>query len=320
MFGSKIYRYNEETRSYEVETSGLRTKILIWAAALLMVSAFAFGYSFLFTNVLDLKSPKTALLLNHNEELLSKVDYLNRRMEEDNLSLLELQMRDNIVYRPIFGMEEIPQSVRNAGFGGADRYSDMDRFYNVSFLKSSVMRLDVLTKKAYVQSRSFDDIQALSKKAGDMAGCIPNIYPVSTASRNRVTSTFGYRADPFRGTFAMHKGVDIAGRKGEAVYVTGDGKVVEIGFNFFGYGNFVIVDHGFGYKTLYGHLSASLVAEGQMVRRGDEIGEMGSTGRSTGNHLHYEILYRDRPINPVNFYDNSVSPNDYAKLVRPRTR
>ncbi|MCI2083058.1 MAG: M23 family metallopeptidase [Bacteroidales bacterium] len=320
MLGNKTYFFNKETCSFEVETVGKRKKILTRVGISLFVMVLLCCYYFLFSNVLHLKTPKMAVLLDRNEELLSKVEYLNQRMDKDNDALLKLQMRDNVVYRPIFGMEEISQGVRDAGFGGTDRYSDLDQLYNAGFLKSSVMRLDILTKKAYVQSRSFDDIQVLSKRAGDMASCIPNIFPVSTSAFNRISSSFGYRSDPFTHAIRMHTGVDISGPKNEPIYVTGDGKVVEVGFNFFGYGNFVVVDHGFGYKTLYGHLSTPEVAEGQMLHRGDEIGEMGNTGRSTGTHLHYEVRYKDRPINPTNFFDRDVSPKDYAKLVRSGTR
>jgi murein DD-endopeptidase MepM/ murein hydrolase activator NlpD len=117
--------------------------------------------------------------------------------------------------------------------------------------------------------------------------------------------------------FKMHDGVDIGGPSNEPVFATGDGKVVEVGFNFFGYGNFVVIDHGFGYRTLYGHLRAAFVSQGQMLHRGDEVGQMGNTGRPTGTHLHYEVQYKGHPINPVNFYDNTISPEEYAKLVKP---
>ena len=318
MFGRKTYIYNKENGSFEIETLSRKGKIIAGIAVVLFAVLSYAGYSALFTGLFKLKNPKTALLLDRNGELLAKVGYLNDRMDKEEEALRKLEMRDNVVYRPIFGMEGLSQDVRDAGFGGVDRYSYLDELYNADYMKTSVMRMDILTKKAYVQSRSFDDIETLSKKAGDMASCIPNIYPVSTGSRNQLSSPFGYRSDPLNHIFKMHEGVDISGSKNEPVYATGDGKVVEVGFNFFGYGNFVVIDHGFGYKTLYGHLRAAEVAEGQMVHRGDQIGAMGSTGRSTGTHLHYEVRYNDHPINPTNFYDNAVSPGEYSKLVRPR--
>ncbi len=318
---TKTYIYNSRTDAYELHRPSVLS-YLARVAGVVAMAALCFAlYSWIYTDIFGFRSPKTFFLTQRNSRLLSKVELINQRLDNESAALQQLQMRDNVVYRPIFGMEEIPQDVRNAGFGGVDRYARFKGFYNSELLTSSAMKMDILTKKAYIQSKSFDDVQLLSRRANDMASCIPTIFPVSTNAKNHISSRFGYRPDPFTGSPKFHSGVDIAGPLGEPVYVTGDGTVAEVGYNFYGYGNFIIVDHGFGYRTRYAHLKTTGVIEGQTVRRGDQIGTMGSTGRrSTGSHLHYEVSYKGLAINPWNFFDSTIDPEDYALMVRPVSR
>lgn len=315
MFGEKKYIFNKETLSYEVAHSSVKTRVLRFCIFFTISVVLFFGYYFIYTRVLELKTPKTAILEKRNKELLSNLEVINQKLEEDNKTLLEIQMRDNIVYRPIFGMDEISSDVRNAGFGGVDRYSFLENFDNSDFLISSAMKFDILSKKAYIQSRSFDDISILAKRAGDMASCIPTIFPVKPVSHNHMSSSFGYRSDPFTGFARMHTGIDISGPSSEPIYATGDGIIIDVSYNFFGYGNNVIIDHGFGYKTRYAHLKEASVKLGQIVKRGEQIGKMGSTGRSKGTHLHYEVIYKDHPVNPWNYFNNDMTPEEYQKLI-----
>jgi murein DD-endopeptidase MepM/ murein hydrolase activator NlpD len=179
------------------------------------------------------------------------------------------------------------------------------------------VRLDILTKKTYIQSKSFDEIAHLSKRAGDMASCIPAISPVTTDRRiYRLSSSFGYRADPFSGRTKRHTGVDFALKPGNPIYATGDGVVESVKFELFGYGNQVLINHGFGYKTRYAHLKTVGVAEGMKIKRGECIGLSGNSGRSSGPHLHYEVLYKDRHVNPANYYDLTITPDEYATMVQ----
>ena len=320
MSKKKQYIFNKETLSYEVAITTLKTKLTRVFIVLLGSLLLFFGYYCIYTKVLNIDTPKTVLLEKKNQELLSKLEIINQKMDEESKILSEIQMRDNVVYRPIFGMDEIPDEVRNAGFGGVKRYYEFDNFINGEILTSVAMKMDILTKKAYVQSRSFDEVALLSKRAGEMASCIPTIYPVSTASRNKFSSSFGYRIDPFNKTHRMHNGIDISGSIGEPVYSTGDGVVSEVSYNFFGYGNCVIVDHGFGYKTRYAHLKEPLVVEGQVVKRGDNIGKMGNSGRSKGPHLHYEVIFKGKPINPVNYFTNDLDPVEYQAMIHSSGR
>jgi murein DD-endopeptidase MepM/ murein hydrolase activator NlpD len=196
-----------------------------------------------------------------------------------------------------------------------DRYADLKVYMDADYLIASRHRLDVLTKKAYVQSLSFDDIQAISARAGDMANCVPSIYPVVPTKNMQQTSSFGYRSDPFNGGAKFHSGIDIGGPKGTDIYATGDGIVVRVDYNYYGYGIVVDVDHGFGYTTRYGHLLSASVFEGQRVSRGDKVGELGSSGRATGPHLHYEVLYKGTAVNPWNFFTNDLTPEEYQDMI-----
>jgi murein DD-endopeptidase MepM/ murein hydrolase activator NlpD len=178
----------------------------------------------------------------------------------------------------------------------------------------AVKRMDVIYKKAFVQSRSYDEVSLLAKRADEMAQCVPAIPPVALENV-RLSSLFGYRTDPVYGSRRMHQGVDLSGNRGEPIYSAGNGTVVEVRRNFFGYGREIVVDHGFGYKTKYAHLHVVDVVEGQRVRRGEIIGQVGNTGGSTGPHLHYEVLYMGTPVNPINYFRRDMASEDFERIV-----
>ena len=316
MATNKKYVFNPKTLSYEISKRSRRSRALRTLAMFAMSVGMAVLYFWLYTGVLDLELPKTVLLKKTNAQWRSKVEVMNRQLDEYDAALSSLQMRDDDIYRAIFGMHEIPQEVRNAGFGGVNRYAHFDEIEQAASLKKTAVRLDVLTKKTYVQSRSFDEVAQLSKRAGDMASCIPAIPPVVPDERNyRLSSSFGYRSDPFTGKSKMHSGVDFALKPGNPIYATGDGVVESVKFEFFGYGNQVLVDHGFGYKTRYAHLKSINVVEGMKVKRGECVGESGNSGRSSGPHLHYEVIYKDKHINPANYFDLTITPEEYSTMV-----
>jgi murein DD-endopeptidase MepM/ murein hydrolase activator NlpD len=287
---------------------------LVLFAGSLLLSVF---YFWIYSSVLDLELPKTIILKKQNAEWASKMEVMNRQLDRYDESLTALQMRDDDIYRSIFGMHEIPAEIRNAGFGGVNRYEHLDGIDKQNLLKNTVVRLDVLTKKSYVQSKSFDEVAQLSKRAGDMASCIPAIPPVVPDRRiYRLSSGFGYRSDPFSGRSKRHTGVDFALKPGNPIYATGDGVVESVKFEFFGYGNQVVVDHGFGYKTRYAHLKSIGVIEGMKIKRGECIGESGNSGRSSGPHLHYEVMYKGNHVNPANYYDLTITPEEYSTMVQ----
>ena len=246
----KKYVFNPKTLSYEVRKRSKKARALATVFMFAVSLGMAALYFWLYTGVLGIEPPKTILLKKTNAQWRSKVEVLDRHLDEYDAALTALQMRDDDIYRAIFGMHEIPHEVRNAGFGGVNRYAHYDVMDQAAPLKKTAMRLDVLTKKTYVQSRSFDEIAQLSKRAGDMASCIPAIPPVVPDKKiYRLSSSFGFRSDPFTGRSKRHTGVDFALKPGNPIYATGDGVVVSVKFEFFGYGNQILIDHGFGYKT-----------------------------------------------------------------------
>ena len=313
----KRYVFNSKTLSYEVKKRSKRSRFFRSLTLFAVSLCMAMFYFWLYAYVLDLEPPKTALLKKKNAEWCSRVEMLNRKLDESSEALTSLQMRDDDIYRSIFGMNDIPSEVRNAGFGGVNRYAHYDDVDPNGLLKKTAVRIDVLTKKTFVQSKSFDEVAQLSRRAGEMASCIPAIPPMNPDPKKyRFTSQFGYRRDPFTGRSKRHTGVDFAMKPGNPIYSTGDGVVESVKFELFGYGNQVVIDHGFGYKTRYAHLKSVGVAEGMKVKRGECIGLSGNSGRSSGPHLHYEVLYRGSHVNPANYFDLSITPEEYATMVQ----
>lgn len=316
----KQYVLNRETLDYDVveQPSAFRKSV---KAALLYVfsSVTVFVLSlFLITDVFHVKTPKRLFVERKTREWLSKMDFMQRRLESASAALDDMERRDNTLYRSVFGMEKISDDIRNAGYGGVDRYADIrERDYTGSLTSAAVLS-DMLLKRAYIQSKSFDQVMLVSDRAAEMALCAPTIPPVNYA-HVRQASGFGTRVDPIlKDSFGRHLGVDLApksGKQGEPIYVTGNGVVAEVGYDAGGYGRYILVDHGFGYKTRYAHLMRSLVFEGQEVQRGQQIAEMGNTGRSTGTHLHYEVIYMGKHVNPVNYYNKDILPEDYAAII-----
>mgnify|MGYP002672063064 FL=1 len=313
------YILNPETLLYEIKEVSLKSKV--FKGILLFVGSVAMAvlYLWLFTSVLGYDLPKTVFLKAEHARWDAKIDLMNTKLDRYEETLEALRVRDDDIYRSIFGMNEIPAEVRNAGIGGVDRYSFLDGLEPDDRLKNTVVRIDRLTRKTYVQSKSFDEVASVSKTAGDMASCIPAIPPVvPDESKYHLSSRFGYRSDPFTGNAKMHTGLDFAMKIGNPVYATGDGVVESVKFEFFGYGNSITIDHGFGYKTIYAHLNSVKVIEGMKVKRGDCIAESGKSGRSSGPHLHYEVVYKGQKVNPANYLDLSMSPREYSAMVRMR--
>ena len=309
------YRLNPDTLIVELEEKKhrlLKTLIVLAAGALLFVT-----YMVLSVWVLGKDLPKTAMLRRANADWLSRVEQMGARLDRDEEVLDLLAVRDDRIYRSVYGVDEIPEAVRNAGIGGNNRYPQFDALDRGHILRQTALRLDLLAKRAFVQSKSYDDIAALAQEAGDKASHIPAIPPMSTAPGTfHLSSPFGYRSDPITGEGKMHTGMDFSCDPGNPIYATGDGTVILVESDFYGYGNHIEVDHGFGYVSRYSHLADMFAYVGQKVSRGDCIALSGKSGRVTGPHLHYEILYRDDFVNPAAYMDLDISPEDYAEMVR----
>ncbi len=312
----KKYIFNSETLSYELMEKPARLRFLKSAFLFLASIAAAVFYVWIYTSVLGNELPKTVIIRKNNARWSSRFELMNRQLDSYAEALSILSLRDNDIYRSVFGMYEIPDEIRNAGFGGVNRYAYLDYGESSSLLRNTAVRLDVLTKKAYVQSKSFDEVSAIAKHSGDMVLCVPAVSPICPVPGSyHISSSFGRRTDPVYGRTAFHEGIDFAMPSGNSIYSTADGVVVKVRHEFFGYGNSVMVDHGFGYKTRYAHMSRIAVHEGDTVKRGSYLGASGNTGKSTGPHLHYEVLYKDRPVNPANYFDLKMDPEEYMALV-----
>ena len=312
----KKYILNPTTLLYEAENVSPCFRFIRVMVFVLSSAAVTLFYFWIFTSVLGLELPKTAFLKMKNAEWMSKMEVMNTNLDRYEEALAGLETRDNDIYRNIFGLNEVAIEIRNAGFGGVDRYAYLDALPKNSKLTKTTKRIDILMKKTYVQSKSFDEIESYSKRAGDMASCIPAVSPLSTdASKFRITSPFGFRSDPFTGITKMHTGIDFGCKSGNPVYASGDGIVEKVSFALFGYGNSVILNHGFGYKTRYAHLSKIYVVEGMKVKRGENIGDSGCSGRASGPHLHYEVIYKGRYVNPSNYFDLEMPVDEYESMV-----
>ena len=250
------------------------------------------------------------------EVLKLQYDLLSSKMIQAEKVLSDLEDRDDNIYRAIFESEPLPKTMRYGGSGGSDKYSVFDIYENAELLKSSTEKLDKITKQIYIQSKSFDEVVKLTKNKEKLLASIPAIMPIYNKDLlHSITSDFGWRTHPIYKTQQFHPGMDFASEQGTPIYSTGDGLIETADNMAQGYGNHVVINHGFGYQTLYGHMSKIAVHANQKVNRGQLIGYVGSTGLSTGPHLPYEVIKNGEKVNPINYYYNDLSPQEYQILI-----
>jgi len=307
------YYYDTKTLSYKrIELSGLnKLKRLFY---FLIGSAFT-GLLMVIIFFQFFDSPKEKRLNREIDILTTQYEIVDDKLRQVELVLDDVQNRDDNIYRVIFEADPIPKSIRKAGYGGVNRYENLKGFNNSALIINTSEKVDQISKQLYIQSKSFDDIIELAKNKSDMLAALPAIQPVSNKNLSRMASGYGYRIHPIYKTRKMHSGMDFSAKSGTPIYATGDGKVSKVRRSRRGYGNHVIIDHGFGYKTLYAHMKKYAVKRGQKVKRGEVIGYVGSTGTSVAPHLHYEVHKDGRKINPVNFYFNDLNPEEYEKML-----
>ena len=307
------YTYDSKTLSYKkIDRSW---KVRLKEFTLFAFVSMAFGFVFYLAADLWFESPKERKMKRELDNMVIQYDLMNGKLDQLADVLGDIEKRDDEIYRTIFEAGPIPNEVRTAGFGGANRYKNLEGFNNSELLIDSRKKLDQIAGRAYVQTKSFDDVVEMARDKEKMLAAIPAIQPVANENLKLMASGYGYRIHPIYKVRKMHWGTDFSAPTGTPIYATGDGKVTKYRRSRAGYGNHIIIDHGYGYQTLYAHMSKVDVRRGQKVKRGDIIGYIGSSGRSTAPHLHYEVIKDGRKINPVNYFFNDLSPEEYEMML-----
>jgi len=307
------FKYNPKTLSYEEVRVSFGRKVfraVLWLAPNVLVAVLL---TFLFTRQIDSPEERDSQeKLTRQERELKR---LNKDLDVSIKALKEIQGRDEEMYRKALHAKEFPEELRMMGTGGSDRYAYLSDLPNSKLLSSTSQKLDELERILYAQSLSFNELAKLVQQKEQMVLCIPSIQPVRNTDLKRRIGGFGWRIDPIYRTRMMHAGLDFTADRGTEVYVTGDGVVEIVESKRWGYGKSIVINHGFGYKTLYAHLSKFEVKEGQKVKRGELIGLIGSTGKSTGPHLHYEVIKDGVKVNPIGFFHSDLTPEQYEQML-----
>jgi murein DD-endopeptidase MepM/ murein hydrolase activator NlpD len=313
--GKVKYYYDSENLAYRKIKTKKAKKFGYFALFLLASGLFGFLCFVVLLNSTFFETPKDKLQAREIDNLKLRYAILNKKMDQINEVMGNIEDRDNNLYRVYFNANAIPDNVRKAGFVN-NRYKELEGYNNSELVINTSKRVDVLTKELSVQSKSLDEILALAKTKEKLLQAIPAIQPVRNENLKRMASGFGFRTDPFTKVQKMHEGMDFTANTGTPIYATGDGVVDRADATASGFGNHVVIRHGFGYETLYGHMSKYNCRAGQNVKRGDVIGYVGSTGRSEGPHLHYEVHKDGAVVNPLNFYYGNISAAEYIAISR----
>ncbi|MDR9458025.1 MAG: M23 family metallopeptidase [Salegentibacter sp.] len=314
---SKVkYYYDSETLSYKKIESRKGRRIGILFLSILGSFLAGFLLLVLYLNIPQIETPKEKALKRELQNMQLQYSLLNKKMDQIQDVLANVEDRDNNIYRMYFEANPIPEEQRRAGFGGINRYRNLEGFDNSRLIIETNKRIDILTKQIVVQSKSLDEIAELAREKEELLSAVPAIQPVKNEDLSRIASGYGWRTDPFTKVRKFHYGMDFTAPRGTPIYATGNGRIERADNRSTGYGNHIRIDHGYGYTSLYAHLHKYNVRVGQRVLRGDVIGYVGSTGRSQAPHLHYEIFKDDRRINPINFYYGHLSPEEFDEVLK----
>jgi len=317
MARQKHYIFNQLTQNFEVLEMSRARKVLRFVLILLAFLGIAVIFAILLFTFF--KSPKEKMQARELEYMKLQYEIMNDRLDNLEVLMADMEQRDNNLYRVMFEADPIPSSLRRSGFSGADRYADLYGYKNSTQVVSAARKLDVIASQLYNQSVSYDTLFALARNKSAMLAHIPAIFPLKGTDIKYISSYFGHRPDPIYKVEKFHSGIDFSAQMGTEAYATGDGVVYDVEKGHWGYGNMVTIDHGFGYKTRYAHLQKAAVRKGQKVKRGQCIGFIGNTGKTTGVHLHYEVLKNDVQIDPINFFYNDLTPDEYEQILQQST-
>lgn len=314
--GKVKYYFDSENLAYRKIKTKISTKFGVAALFLLASALFGFLSFVVLLNTPYFETPKDRLQTREIENFKLRYALLNKKMDQIDEVLGSIEERDNNIYRVYFNTSPIPEEQRKAGFGGVNRYTELEGYDNSELVINTSKRVDVISKELAIQSKSLDEILKLAKEKNSLLAAIPAIQPVRNENLKQVASGFGYRNDPFTKVRKFHEGMDFSAKTGTPIFATGDGVVQRADNTASGYGNHIVIRHGFGYETLYGHLSKYKCRPGQRVKRGDIIGYVGSTGRSEAPHLHYEVHKNNEVVNPLNFYYGNISATEYVAISK----
>jgi len=313
--GKVKYYYDSETLSYrkiEPKKGKFFFYVLLVLFGALLVTVVTLTIYFSFPN---LHTPKERAYKRELDQLKFQYELMNRELDEAMSVLAEVEERDNNIYRVYFEVDPISEEQRKSGFGGVNRYKYLEGYENSDILKQTKERIDKLKKRIVIQSKSLDEIVEFAKNKEQLLAALPAIQPVQNDDLKRTASGYGMRMHPIYKIRKMHPGMDFSAPVGTPVFATGDAVVQKVSRSRRGYGNHIILDHGFNYETLYAHLSKISVYRGQKIKRGEIIGYVGNTGTSTAPHLHYEVLKNGKNLNPIYFYFNDLSGSDYESML-----
>ena len=307
------YKFNQESLSFDKIRLGFRAVLLRFLAYFIGSLILAVIYSFIFAIFID--SPKEKALKREIAQLTLQYNLIHKEMGNLEKVIDHLQETDDNLYRTIFEAEPVPTTLRQSGTGGVNRFKELEGFDNSSIVIETAKRLDKIRKQVYVQSKSFDELKTLANEKEEMLRCIPAIMPISNKDLKRTASGFGLRIHPIYKIIKFHAGMDFTAPSGTDVYATGNGVISAVLSSRRGLGNHIIIDHGFGYSSVYAHLDSFNVRKGEKVQRGDVIGFVGNTGMSVAPHLHYEIKLNGKNVDPVNYYFNDLTAEEYERMI-----
>ncbi|MBV5315706.1 MAG: M23 family metallopeptidase [Prolixibacteraceae bacterium] len=307
------YRFNAHTLSYDKIVISFKTKLKRFLA---LFSTTLVSSVLIAVGILQFyESPRMRSLHKENERLLTQYELLYKDLATVEKVLDEIELRDNNLYRVVFESDPIPSTIRRAGFGGVNKYSQLESFDNSELVIKTAAKLDILSKQAYIQAKSYDEVLDMALNKEKLVTSMPAIMPISNKSLKSTASGWGYRFHPIYKIKQFHYGMDFTAPIGTKVYATGDGVVKDVQSIGGGYGRWIMIDHGFDYKTMYAHLSGFNVKVGELVKRGQVIGYVGNSGTSTGPHLHYEVHKNGEPVNPQYYYFKDLNAQEYEKMV-----
>lgn len=307
------YVYNPKTRTYDRVYPTVRQRMMNFLRQLFV--GMGLGAASFIVLIWIFGSPSEKELRIENSKLVAQYNVLSKRLDEALGVMKDIQQRDDNLYRVVLQADPIADAVRAAGYGGTNRYEELMDMANADLVVNTTQKMDFLDRQLYIQSQSFDEVVNLFKQNDEMLKCIPAIQPVSNKDLKKTASGYGMRIDPIYKTSKFHEGMDFSASTGTPIYATGNGTVTKAGWQS-GYGRVVVINHGYGYETLYAHMNKIDVRKGQKVIRGEVIGEVGNTGKSTGPHLHYEVHVKGRVVNPVNYYFMDLSADDYDRMIQ----